>query len=76
MHLAFLFKDYSPEMKALTFEKKCVLSKNVEHQFWLIIYNSLKEFDFRSQVNSRTRLRKKQALPPHSKKEDMSGAFE
>lgn len=48
--------------------------------FQLIIYNSLKEFDFHSQVNLITRLRKKekkkQALSPCSKKVNMSVIFE
>lgn len=45
--------------------------------FWLIIYNSLKQFGFCSQVNLRTRLRKEaQAFSPCPKKEGGAGAFE
>ena len=81
MHLASLFKDCCPEIKALTLEKKVCFQKMQNIIFQLIIYNSLKEFDFHSQVNLRTRLRKKkrkreQALSPCSKKENMSVTFE
>ena len=55
MHLASLFKDHSPEIKALIFEK-CILLKNAEHHF-LVIYNSLERFGSCSQDNLRTRLR-------------------
>lgn len=82
MHLASLFKDYCPEIKALTLEKKKVCFQKMQNIiFQLIIFNSLKEFDFHSQVNLITRLRKKrkkkkQALSPCSKKENMSVIFE
>ena len=80
MHLASLFKDCCPEIKALTLEKKVCFQKMQNIIFQLIIYNSLKEFDFHSQVNLRARLRKKkekkQALSPYSKKENMSVTFE
>lgn len=59
MHLASLFKDCCPEIKALTLEKKVCFQKMQNIIFQLTIYNSLKEFDFHSQVNLRTRLRKK-----------------
>lgn len=61
MHLASLFKDYCPEIKALMLEKKKVCFQKMQNIiFQLIIYNSLKEFDFHSQVNLITRLRKKE----------------
>ena len=67
MHLASLFKEYCPEIKALMFEKKVCFQKIQNIIFQLIIYDSLKEFDFHSQVNLRTRLRgKKKALSPCS----------
>lgn len=63
MHLAFLFEDYSPEIKALTFGEKNVYFQKLQNLiFWLIIYNSLKQFDFCSQVNLRARLRNKTSL--------------
>ena len=48
--------------------------------FQLIIYDSLKEFDFHSQVNLRTRLRKKKKKSfvslPDLKKKKQSVSFE
>ena len=67
---SWLFKEYCPEIKALMFEKKVCFQKIQNIIFQLIIYDSLKEFDFHSQVNLRTRLRgkKKLCLPALKKK--------
>lgn len=54
MHLASLFKDYSSGVKALIFGENVYFQKMQNIVFWLIIYNSLKQFDFCSQVNSET----------------------
>lgn len=59
------------------FEKNVYFQKLQNIIFWLIIYNSFKQFGFCSQVNLRTRLRgEKKIILPVLKKEDISGALE